>query len=344
MRILFITQKVDKDDDVLGVYHRWIEKLAEKFEKINVICLYRGRVELPENVKVYSLGKENGRSRLKYLFRFYKYLWYVRNDYEKVFVHMNPEYVILGAKIWKLFGKKIILWYNHPMGGLKARIAIALSNRVFHTSLFAFAARYKKAKLMPVGIDTETFRRIPGKNPIPNSLIYLGRISPIKNLDTLIDAANILCDEGVNFSLTVAGAASKPSEIEYEKRIKTKAKRLVDNRLVTFPGPVPNYKTPLIYNTHENSINLTQSGSFDKTIIEAMACGILVTTSNKSVQSVLPPACFFKENDAVDLAKKLKTLLAMPSNIKTRWAAEMRKYAVEKHSLNKLVEKIGELL
>ena len=58
MRLLFITQKVDKDDDVLGVYHEWIAGLAEKLEKVSVICLYRGRVELPDNVSVYSLGKE----------------------------------------------------------------------------------------------------------------------------------------------------------------------------------------------------------------------------------------------------------------------------------------------
>jgi len=27
MKILFITQKVDKNDDVLGAYHRWVEKI-----------------------------------------------------------------------------------------------------------------------------------------------------------------------------------------------------------------------------------------------------------------------------------------------------------------------------
>ena len=43
-KLLFITQKVDKDDDVLGVYHRWLEKLAEKLDMIYVICLYKGRV------------------------------------------------------------------------------------------------------------------------------------------------------------------------------------------------------------------------------------------------------------------------------------------------------------
>ncbi len=119
-KLLFITQKVDKDDDVLGVYHRWLEKLAEKLDTIYVICLYKGRVELPSNVEVYSLGKETqsdtdlrgwrrGFTRIKYILRFYKYIWSLRNCHSSVFVHMNPVYVVLDGWFWKLKRKKVFL-------------------------------------------------------------------------------------------------------------------------------------------------------------------------------------------------------------------------------------------
>src|SRR3972149_5992145 len=102
MKLLFITQKVDKNDDVLGVYHRWIEELAKKAERIHVICLYKGRVEMPGNVEAHSLGKElpglprrglikAGRSRLRYLWNFFRLIWKLRREYDVVFVHMNPE-------------------------------------------------------------------------------------------------------------------------------------------------------------------------------------------------------------------------------------------------------------
>jgi len=55
---LFITQKIDKNDDLLGVYHEWIKRLALEFEVVNAICLYKGKYDLPPNVRVYSLGKE----------------------------------------------------------------------------------------------------------------------------------------------------------------------------------------------------------------------------------------------------------------------------------------------
>ena len=103
MRLLIITQKVNKNDPILGFFHRWIEEFAKRFEKLTVICLEKGEYSLPENVRVLSLGKEEGRSKAEYLSRFYRYIWEERNNYDAVFVHMNQEYVLLGWKFWKLW-------------------------------------------------------------------------------------------------------------------------------------------------------------------------------------------------------------------------------------------------
>src|SRR3989344_7009072 len=75
MQLLIITQTVDKNDPILGFFHRWIEEFAKNFEKVTVICLEMCEHHLPKNVKVLSLGKEAGRSKFQYLFRFYKYIW-----------------------------------------------------------------------------------------------------------------------------------------------------------------------------------------------------------------------------------------------------------------------------
>jgi len=56
MKLLIITQKVDINDDNLGFFHRWLEKLASRFEKLSVICLAEGEHHLPSNVAVFSLG------------------------------------------------------------------------------------------------------------------------------------------------------------------------------------------------------------------------------------------------------------------------------------------------
>src|SRR3989344_232174 len=118
MRLLIVTQKVDKKDPILGFFHRWIEEFAKNFEKVTVVCLEKGEYNLPTNVKVLSLGKEERRSKAEYISRFYRYIWQERKNYDAVFVHMNQEYVLLGWKFWKLWGKKIFLWRNHARGSL----------------------------------------------------------------------------------------------------------------------------------------------------------------------------------------------------------------------------------
>ncbi|HXK39853.1 MAG TPA: glycosyltransferase, partial [Candidatus Paceibacterota bacterium] len=113
MRLLILTQKVDRNDDNLGFFHHWVEEFARQCEKVTVVCLFEGAHSLPENVRVLSLGKESGTSRLKYLRRFYAFAWKERKNYDAVFVHMNQIYVILGAPLWRLLGKCVGLWYAH---------------------------------------------------------------------------------------------------------------------------------------------------------------------------------------------------------------------------------------
>ena len=96
MKLLIITQVIDKNHPVLGFFHRWVEEFAVHCEHVHVICLQKGVFDLPVNVTVHSLGKEDGVSRATYLLRFYKNIWQLRHEYDSVFVHMNQLYVLLG--------------------------------------------------------------------------------------------------------------------------------------------------------------------------------------------------------------------------------------------------------
>ena len=71
MKLLILTQKVDANDDVLGFFVRWMDEFKKKVDKLSVICLEKGNGE-NENIPVYSLGKEKGASRVKYIKNFLK--------------------------------------------------------------------------------------------------------------------------------------------------------------------------------------------------------------------------------------------------------------------------------
>jgi len=342
LRLLILTQKIDVSDDILGFMHGWVAELAKHFEKIVVIALSAGEYHLPENVAVLSLGKESGESSIKYLVRFYKYIWQKRKEYDAVFVHMNQEYVLLGGPLWRGWGKKVTLWRNHPKGGFLARLAVFISHIVFCTSKFAFVARFKKTKIMPVGVDTNFFTTDPAAARQKNSVLFFGRLSPIKKPDILIRALELLKKEEIDFSAKIIGNAPERDQ-KYLEKIK---QEITDNNLsesVQLGKGVPNIQAPEVFNHFELFVNLTPSGSLDKTIFEAMACGSLVLMSNKSLFGEVDERLFF-DGTPEGLAEKIKSTFNMDSQEKQRLLVSSREFVVKNHSLQILAAKLEEYL
>ena len=275
MRLLIITQKVDKNDPILGFFHRWIEEFAKHCESLVVICLEEGESRLPQNVKVMSLGKEGGHSRLKYVFRFYKYIWSERKNYDAVFVHMNQEYVILGWKLWKILGKKIWFWRNHAKGNLLTRMSVWVSDRVFCTSPESYTARFKKTEIMPVGIDTEFFKPDSSVVRVPGSILFLGRISPVKKVLEFVEQF-----KNTDYVVTIAGPILGADQ-EYGDKV---LRALSPN--IRYTGPVDQVGALRLYQSHEFYANKTPAGSFDKTILEALACGCKMMVDNQAAKNL----------------------------------------------------------
>jgi len=186
MRLLITTQAVDRNDQALGFFHGWLEEFAKHFERIEVICLEEGEHNLPKSVSVHSLGKERGASRVEYIFHFYHYIFSLWGKHDAVFVHMNQEYALLGGTLWRLGGKRLVLWRNHKKGSAWTRIAALLAHKVCHTSPEAYVARYANAVRMPIGVDTALFK--PRAAPGQDAILFLGRLDAVKKPDIFLEA------------------------------------------------------------------------------------------------------------------------------------------------------------
>lgn len=361
LRLLILTQKVDKNDDVLGFFHTWITEFAKHCEKITVICLGKGEYDLPENVQVLSLGKESQELRIKnkeksfaslildsyflilakirYAARFYFFIVRERRNYDTVFVHMNQEYVLLGGIFWKLMGKKVTMWRNHYAGNVLTRIAMALCDKIFCTSKYSFTAQSKKTVFMPVGIDTALFKKEDGAAGKTNSILFLARIAPSKKAHLVIEALRILQKEGVLFTADFYGN-SIPKDAPYLASLKEKVKEYSLQNRVTFEKGIPNTETPSVYGAHTVFVNTSPNGMYDKTIFEAMACESLILTSNLNLKGKIEDMFLFTEDDAADLAQKLKALLALDIETREKYGKILRTSVVKEQSLSLLAERL----
>jgi hypothetical protein len=99
---------------------------------------------------------------------------------------------------------------------------------------------------------------------------------------------------------------------------------------------VPNYKAPELYRSHSIYANLTPSGSFDKTMLEAGASGCVPVVVNDALHDVLPESLHIDDNPVGALV----SALILPESDRTRVVAGVRSFVEKEHSLKLLIARI----
>lgn len=278
MKLLIVTQAVDTGDPVLGFFVRWIEEFAKHAERVEVICLREGKHALPPNVRVHSLGKtENSKqktisSRVRYTTRFLSLAWKLRHEYDAVFVHMNPEYVILGGPFWRLWGKRIGLWYTHKSVDLKLRVAARLADVIFTASKESFRMPTKKLHVMGHGIDVDFFS--PDASIVRGGwALSVGRLMKSKRHDLAIRMA-VQEDK----ELHIAGEGPERKHLE--------ALAIELGLRARFLGGLNQAQLRDEYRKAAYLIHTSETGSLDKVVLEALACDLPVRTNDSALKAL----------------------------------------------------------
>jgi len=346
MRLLILTQAVDENNPILGFFIDWIKEFAKNCEFVTVICLQEGSYNLPANVKVLSLGKENGVSQIKYLYRFYKYIWQERKNYDAVFVHMNQIYVILGGWLWRLWYKKIGLWYVHKQVSHSLKLAEKIVDIIFTASAQSFRLKSKKVKVVGHGINPAIFKPAGiEKNSNVFKIITIGRIAPVKNYELLVEAAEFLLNSKLDkkIEVKIIGAPQTTDENKYLEKLK---KIVADKELestVFFPGAIPNKEIVSHLQSSDLFVNTSQTGSLDKAVLEAMACETLVVTTNEAFVEIFGDLSDLtvSGNTLTGLAEKIKFFIQNNNQEENQMLKkELRSIVLDDYSLDNLVLKI----
>lgn len=344
MNLLMITRKVDRDDSHAGHTYVWVRELAHQLApgRLEVLCLQQGNIQgLPDNVRVTSLGKERGVGRLQRWVNFFLLVPRLVRRSDAVFCHQNPEYTIAVWPLAKVFRKRIVTWYTHGSVTWKTRAVAKLANVILTASAESFRVPSLKVAVTGHGVDLEQFAYQLRPHKSTFHVVSVGRISPTKDYETLIQAVSLLRQQDVgNVVVSIIGEPGLPEHGAYLQNLMQLVERLKLGDVVQFIGSVPNREVARYYQTADAMVNLSGTGSVDKAVLEAMACGCLVVTSNPAFRRIIGNEWVVAPNDASALADALRELMSMDQATRQTLGHQLRAIVERDHNLTALVVKI----
>ena len=346
MRLLIFTQKVDKNDPVMGFAHDWVKEFASQTEEVVVICLNKGETDLPRNVQVFSLGKEGGAGKFSFIINLFNILRRLNNSYDRVFVREAPIYFVLYGWYWKLRGIPTYLWYVHRQVDLKLRIAVLFADKVFTSAKESFGIQTEKVVFLGHGINID---KLPYTSHTYNGgllkIVHVGRITPIKNIETLIGAVSELAKKDLKIQVSLYGDTVTKSDEDYKNNLKKVIGEKGLQSSVVFEGSVVYEDLPLKLGDVHISVNMAPSGGMDKAVLESFALGVPAFASNPAFTGVLgeyADVFSYKFKDSSDLAIKIYNFIKTPNN---QEILEILSSKVRRDfSLNRLIQRILTLM
>ncbi len=343
-RLLLFNLVTDADDPILGFTTVWINALAKRCQQIDVLTMQSGRLELAPNVWVYSVGKERGYGDTRRTLEFYRILGDLlrRNRYDACFAHMQPLFAVMAAPLLKLYRIPTTLWYAHKSVTTKLKLAEKLVDHVVTASPESFRLPSRKIIVTGHGIDTEMFSPDDSPHNQVFTILSVSRIAPIKQIEVLIEAARLLKQQEQNFRLRIVGGADSQHMV-YEKQLRDQAVGNELTEVVEFLGSIPYHQVVPIYHAADVMVNLSNTGSIDKAVLEAMSCGLPVITANEAFTPVLQKwrADLLVAPDSPEiLVEKLANLARRSPQQRRELGCELREIVVRDHSLERLVGKL----
>ncbi len=204
---------------------------------------------------------------------------------------------------------------------------------------------HEKINIIPPGVDISRFYPIPddeakeviGHGKCPRLLLFVGRIEPLKGIDTLIRALAILRQNGAMehecYSLAIIGGEpdAPPEELSAEMaRLKDLCRDLGLEDLVVFLGKRSQETLPYYYSAADILIMPSHYESFGMVALEAMSCGTPVVASQVGGLAFLVQdgitGYVVPGGDAEALAKTLDKLMRDPE-LRERLGRQAAEYA-----------------
>ena len=340
MRLVFVTQRLDRDDPVLGATVSKVRSLAERLEAVDVLCLSQGDHELPPNVRVRTFGAP---TRFQRGLRYERVLAQtLRRRPDALLAHMCPIYLVLAAPLARPLRIPLVLWYTHWTVDRTLRLATRLADVALSVERTSYPLDTEKLIPLGHGIDTDEFapRASDGRDGGELRLLALGRTSPSKGFPVLLEAFAQARGRGMDATLEVRGPSTTNEERGHREELLRRIAGLGLEDSVRLEPPMQRPLVPGLMRGFDAVVNptrgQTRGGALDKVVYEAAAAAVPVIACNPAFKTFLgdlPVALHFRSDDAADLADKLLAFAGADPAARAESGRELRRRVEAGHSV-----------
>jgi glycosyltransferase involved in cell wall biosynthesis len=163
---------------------------------------------------------------------------------------------------------------------------------------------------IPNGIPSEFFKDKRFMSDKVRKILFFGRIAPVKDVETLLDAWSLIEKEHPYVYLEIIG----PAETDYLRKLEKMIGELGLKNIVFRPAVFELNKKIQAYNGSEIFVLPSRREGMPQSLIEAMSRGDIVVASDitacKEIVKSGKNGFLFKQRDAADLAKRIDFVIA----------------------------------
>lgn len=347
MKLLFLTQVLDRNDAVLGFVSRWIEGLAKAAERVRVIALEVGDTSgLPNNVDWREIGRSGTLSRW---WRNRRYLNEAlgADGFDAALAHMVPRYALLAEAPVRRRRAGLFLWYTHKGVDARLRRAVPRCDLVFTASAESMRIESPNKRVTGHGIDVAHFRHEEAPAQPPR-LLSVGRLTPAKDQLTIVEALARLVERGHDLHLDLVGGGLAAGDDDYGQRVMARVGELGLDERVVLHGSVPYPEVPALFRRCTAFVSASLTGSVDKVVLEAMASRRPVVTCNEACVAIVEElgergrALCYGHADVDGLVGALDPLLAAAPAEREALGGELHDLVARDHEVDRLMARLVE--
>ena len=346
MKLLFLTQTLDRNDAVLGFVSRWVAGLAQHCEAVRVVALEIGDTsDLPDNVDWRLVGREG---RVRRYFRYRKFLSeaFGQDGYDTVLAHMVPRYSLVASGPARSAGVGEFLWYTHAGVDDRLRRAVRLVSKVFTATEESLRVETPNKMVTGHGIDLAHFDHAVAPLDEPRRLLSVGRLTPRKDPLVILRALSNLVGEGFDLHLDLVGAGLTGSDVGFAREVEACIAEFDLKQRVELHGSVPYVKIPPYYQRCTLVVNASLTGSLDKVTLEGMASRRPVISCNDTAPALYAELgadaahLVFPAGDAGALTRALRAQLNKSQAERDELGARLQSIVQRDHEVDVLMARL----